>query len=82
MVVTSYGANCLHIKWVYKTKRDANGKLVRYNARLVACGKEQVPGRDLIVAGVYIDDLLVKATEPLQIEMLSSDLETLSVKVG
>lgn len=45
-MVTSCGANCLHIKWVYKTKRDENGKLVRYNARLVSCGKEQVSGRD------------------------------------
>ena len=42
MVVTPPNANCLHTKWVYKTKRDADGNLGRYKARLVACGNEQV----------------------------------------
>ena len=39
-------ANSLHSKWVYKTKRDADGELERYKARFVACGNEQVFGRD------------------------------------
>ena len=36
----------LHSKWVYKKKQDANGNLVRYKARLVACGNEQTYGKD------------------------------------
>ena len=45
MVVTPCDAR-LHTKWVYKSKRDANEQLERYKARLVACGNEQVFGRD------------------------------------
>lgn len=30
MVVTSFDLNCLHKKWVYKTRRDADRKLERY----------------------------------------------------
>ena len=39
------GAKSLHTKWAYK-KRDANGNFERFKARLVACGNEQVFGRD------------------------------------
>ena len=46
MVVIPPNANCLHTKWVRKTKRDADGNLEPYKARLVACGNEQVCGRD------------------------------------
>ena len=34
----------LHSKWVFKTKTDAQGKVERYKARLVACGNEQEEG--------------------------------------
>ena len=46
LVVAPCEAHCLHIKWMYKTKRDANGKLDRYKAPLVACGNDQVFVRD------------------------------------
>ncbi|GMF60847.1 unnamed protein product [Phytophthora fragariaefolia] len=35
------GVRVLHTKWVFKTKRDAEGVIERLNARLVACGNEQ-----------------------------------------
>ena len=33
-------------KWVFCTKRDASGNVVRYKARLVAKGYSQVAGMD------------------------------------
>ena len=33
-------------KWLFKTKRDSNGKVVRYKARLVAKGYTQKEGID------------------------------------
>lgn len=40
-VVTPFDANCLHTKRVYKTKRDADKILERYEARLDMCGNEE-----------------------------------------
>lgn len=51
------GAHCLHTKWVYKTKRDANGNLERFKARLVACGNEQVYGRDYNLTFAAVMDM-------------------------
>ena len=33
-------------KWLFKTKRDSNGKVIRYKARLVAKGYTQKEGID------------------------------------
>uniref|UniRef100_A0AAV1U914 Reverse transcriptase Ty1/copia-type domain-containing protein n=1 Tax=Peronospora matthiolae TaxID=2874970 RepID=A0AAV1U914_9STRA len=49
VVPRPYGQKMLHSKWVYKTKRHADGTLERYNARLVACENEQSHGVDYTV---------------------------------
>ena len=44
LIKRSPSSNALHTKWVFKTKTDAHGYLERLEARLVACGNEQVFG--------------------------------------
>ncbi|POM64757.1 LOW QUALITY PROTEIN: Hypothetical protein PHPALM_19668 [Phytophthora palmivora] len=41
VVRMSTGAHVLHTKRVYKTKKDADGDIERWKARLVTCGNEQ-----------------------------------------
>ena len=40
------GANAIGSRWVYKTKMNELGQVVRYKARFVAQGFSQVPGQD------------------------------------
>jgi len=49
LVKKEAGTRALHSKWVYKTKKLGNGEVERYKVRMVACGNEQVFGRDFNV---------------------------------
>ena len=40
------GRQAINCKWVFRIKRDANGDITRYKARLCACGYSQLPGID------------------------------------
>jgi hypothetical protein len=46
LVVAPTGAKVLRSMWVYKHKKDASGKIVRYKARLVVKGFAQEAGLD------------------------------------
>ena len=40
------GKECIRVKWVYKTKFDSKGEIVKHKARLVAKGFSQQYGVD------------------------------------
>ena len=40
------GSNLITYKWIFVTKRNADVSLIKYKARLVACGFTQVHGLD------------------------------------
>ena len=42
----SPGTKRIKVKWVFKIKRDQHGNIIKYKARLVACGYAQRYGRD------------------------------------
>ena len=57
MVKRAPGSNAVHTKWVFKTKTDAQGKIARLKARLVACGNEQVLKVDYSLTFAAVVDL-------------------------
>ncbi len=48
MVKKTKGMNTIHMKWVYKLKKNAEAQIERFKARTVACGNEQVKFRDYV----------------------------------
>ena len=40
------GRKAVGCRWVYTIKRDLNGEIQKYKARLVAQGFSQIPGQD------------------------------------
>ncbi|OWZ08671.1 putative mitochondrial protein [Phytophthora megakarya] len=48
IVVKPKNEKLLHSKWVFKTKKHADGSLERFKARPVACGNEQEYGVDYV----------------------------------
>lgn len=57
------GTNAIGCKWVYKTKTDQNGNIVKYKARLVAQGFSQKFGRDY-------DEVFAPVASPTTLKIL------------
>ena len=71
----------LGCKWVFRTKRDANGNVVRYKARLVAKGYSEVVGVDFNetfapVAKVSTIRCILALGAKMDFEMHQMDMKT------
>ena len=75
------GAVPIKTKWVFKIKRDTLGNIVRYKARLTACGYEQKFGRDYTetfspVASARSIRFLFALAADLRLQLCQHDVET------
>lgn len=57
LIIRPPGQNILHSKWVFKTKKLADGALKRFKVRLKACGNEQAYGVDYTLTFSSLMDL-------------------------
>jgi hypothetical protein len=79
------GRSSVGCKWVFRTKRDAHGNIVRYKARLVAKGFTQVEGVDFHetfapVAKFTTIRCMVALGASLDLEMHQMDVKTAFLK--
>lgn len=79
--------NVVKSKWVFKTKRDQHGKIIKYKARLVAKGFMQIHGIDydqifsaVVRFGSIRIILVIAAAEDLVVE--SIDIDTAFLNAG
>jgi len=75
------GANVIGSKWVFKTKRDETGRVVRYKARFVAQGFSQVAGQDYFdiyapVAKLSSIRIILALAAALDWELENMDVDT------
>ncbi|XP_019178312.1 PREDICTED: uncharacterized protein LOC109173527 [Ipomoea nil] len=77
--------NSIGCKWVFHTKRKADGSIERHKAQLVAKGFNQVPGQDSLILSVqwsclllsvYVDDILMMGSDQDLVTQLASKLST------
>jgi hypothetical protein len=76
-------------RFVFKLKRDSDGAVERYKARLVArCSQSNVDmclyyrttKTAIILVGIYVDDLLVKSNNVKLIDEFFEQMKTFDVK--
>ena len=77
IVTRKVGMKPLHSKFVFKIKQNAEGEIERYKARLVACGNEQVYGKDYLETFAPVMDLMT-----VRIILILSQLWNVAAKQG
>ena len=75
------GAHCIDSGWVYKTKRDHDGKIARYKARFIAKGFSQEYGLDYYrtyapVASLVTIRMVLALVCILNLELHNADFDT------
>ncbi|KAL5478633.1 hypothetical protein ACEPAI_2819 [Sanghuangporus weigelae] len=74
------GTNIVGSKWVFKVKKDAAGKSIRYKARLVAQGFSQVPGVDFFETYAPVAKLSTIRAVLAMAALYDLELEQIDVK--
>nr|CCA18211.1 hypothetical protein ALNC14_043540 [Albugo laibachii Nc14] len=69
VMIPPTGSHVSHNKWVFKTKKNANGDVERYKARLVACGNEQLFGVDCTLTFAAVIEITAEKEPHLDVYM-------------